>query len=83
MHTKYHLQYKNIYFSCNILKYIIFVCTAFLSDEDLLVVQKLKELTEQHRCQLIIKDKELLEKANEIEKVNITHKLLVKKIYII
>lgn len=42
---------------------------AFLSDEELAVVQKLKELTEQHRAQLIVKDKELLEKSNEIEKV--------------
>lgn len=44
---------------------------AFLSDEELAVVQKLKELTEQHRAQLIVKDKELLEKNNELEKVNI------------
>ncbi|GIY91245.1 RILP-like protein homolog [Caerostris darwini] len=46
-------------------------CKAFLSDEELLVVQKLKELTEQHRKQLILKDKELLEKSNEIEKMQL------------
>ncbi|GFW32852.1 RILP-like protein homolog [Trichonephila clavipes] len=44
-------------------------CKAFLSDEELVVVQKLKELTEQHRGQLIQKDKELLEKTNESEKL--------------
>ncbi|KAG8199175.1 hypothetical protein JTE90_016006 [Oedothorax gibbosus] len=53
-------------------------CKAFLSDEDLLVVQKLKALTEQHRCQLIVKDKELLEKGNEIEKVQLEVERLSK-----
>ncbi|CAL1273624.1 unnamed protein product [Larinioides sclopetarius] len=46
-------------------------CKTFLSDEELVVVQKLKELTEQHRGQLILKDKELLEKSNELEKMQL------------
>lgn len=60
--------------------YVLIQCCftpAFLSDEELAVVRKLKELTEQHRAQLIIKDKELLEKSNELEKVrNIFFKYL-------
>ncbi|KAF8784399.1 RILP-like protein like protein [Argiope bruennichi] len=46
-------------------------CKTYLSDEELVVVQKLKELTEQHRGQLILKDKELLEKSNELEKMQL------------
>ncbi|GFR03973.1 RILP-like protein homolog [Trichonephila clavata] len=53
-------------------------CKAFLSDEELVVVQKLKELTEQHRGQLIQKDKELLEKTNELDKMQLEVDRLLK-----
>lgn len=51
------------------LNYHFFHILAFLSDEELAVVHKLRELSEQHRAQLIVKDKEVLEKSNELEKV--------------
>ncbi|XP_015931230.1 RILP-like protein homolog isoform X2 [Parasteatoda tepidariorum] len=53
-------------------------CKVFMSDEELVVVQKLKELAEQHRAQLISKDKELLERSNELEKVQLDHEKLTK-----
>ncbi|XP_054721907.1 RILP-like protein homolog [Uloborus diversus] len=52
-------------------------CKAFLSDEDLDVVKKLKECAEQQRTQLLIKDKELLEKTNEVDKLQLENERLI------